>query len=1131
MAVINRKSLGRLLNMVVIWLFTIVVTIWLANRSKPEFVHFEEKTTVTRIFIASELTTISNKLSLLWTSTRDNNLRKTSYPCKHRYGLQLHINHKNLHLLLCILLAGDIATNPGPYTTTLPSARSHSQYQPIKQESKGNSATCVVINARSLKSQHMLDGNKLCNISRFQELVYSESADLVWVTETWLTKDIENTEILHNEYSIYRNDRESRAGGGVMLAVKSSSFISSREVVDLKADIEVISTELITNSKLKFVICCCYRPPNADHSWLEKFNSFMAQLSSRHNNIIICGDFNFPKLRWNSPIAISGADEVMFTEQLNDFFLTQVNTLPTRGNNVLDLVITSVPDQIENISKLNQIESGLFTDHDTIVFNLKTSIKAAPKLNRTVFDYRRGNIDDLCSALKIVDFHKIIESGVDINDCWKQWKDTFLGVVTKYIPTKRIKGRYSPPWMNGNIIHEIRKKEAVRRKLKSSPSGALRAKFKELRVRVKKLVRESRVSFFNSLDGYFKSNPKRFWSIFKLNNKQSSVPDMMSMNNDDEPASSHPRTVSTPAAIADLFNNYFTSVFSCDNLKETSSPPLSPSSDSCQSDFELTTEEVLGTLLKLDTSKATGPDGIPSRILKETAREIAPSLTQLFNRSLSCGEIPDEWKLANIVPVHKKGDKSHVENYRPISLLSIISKVLERCVLRNMRFNLLQLINSSQHGFIPGKSCTTQLLEVFDYIGSLLDGGKQTDVIYMDMSKAFDKVDHKVLIDKLRNCFGISGKLLRWFESYLLNRKQRVTVLGATSSAKSVLSGVPQGSILGPILFLLYVNDLPDAVEHSKIASFADDTKLFKQIDSTADASLLQSDLSSLENWSTSSGLVFNQEKCKCQRITRKVNAIKQEYTINNKSLVVTKKEKDLGIWITDTLAWSEHTHDRCMKTNKMLGFLRRSSMEITDVKIRRTLYLAIVRSALGYASQVWSPQSIELITRIERIQRRATKYILQLPFVCAETYKDRLISLDLLPICYWHEYLDLIFFFKAINNIITVSKEVLPEPIIPSRLTRSSVNTGVISFRPRKCKTVTYQRSFFIRVTRTYNSLPQHFRQKNLTLAQLKNLLLGYYRNAVTNCYDVDDARSWKSVCLKCNTSRSLIQPFLCCY
>ena len=281
-----------------------------------------------------------------------------------------------------------------------------------------------------------------------------------------------------------------------------------------------------------------------------------------------------------------------------------------------------------------------------------------------------------------------------------------------------------------------------------------------------------------------------------------------------------------------------------------------------------------------------------------------------------------------------------------------------------------------------------------------------------------------------------------------------------------------------------------------------------------------QSDLSNLENWSTSSGLVFNKDKCKCQRITRKKNPIKHEYKINNKSLVVTDKEKDLGIWITDTLSWSCHTRDRCAKANKMLGFLRRAATEITDIKIRRTLYLSIVRSTLGYATHVWSPQSIDLIRRTERIQRRATKFILKLPYVCGETYKDRLISLNLLPITYWHEFLDIMFFFKAINNIITVSNEVPPQ-----------VDTNVLSFRPRKCKTLTYQRSFFIRAIRTYNCLPESLRQKDLSLVRFRTLLLDYYHNAVKTSYDVDDARTWRTVCLKCNTSRKPTQPLTCCY
>ena len=170
---------------------------------------------------------------------------------------------------------------------------------------------------------------------------------------------------------------------------------------------------------------------------------------------------------------------------------------------------------------------------------------------------------------------------------------------------------------------------------------------------------------------------------------------------------------------------------------------------------------------------------IPPRILKECAHQFAPSLCLLFSQSLQNGSIPQEWKLANIIPIHKKGDISDVENYRPISLLSVISKVLERCVLRKLRDHLMSLINSTQHSFIPGRLCTTQLVEVLHYIGSILDSGKQTDMIFMDMSKAFDKVSHTALINKLRK-YNIGGSLLQWFTSYLHDRQQRVTTLIST---------------------------------------------------------------------------------------------------------------------------------------------------------------------------------------------------------------------------------------------------------------------------------------------------------------------------------------------------------------
>ena len=234
--------------------------------------------------------------------------------------MQLDVKQKPAHLLLLILLAGDVATNPGP------------------PKSGSNFVNFIVINARSLKSRHFVNSRKLCHLLCFQDLVYSEQADLVWVTETCLTDDVHNCEILKNSYSVYRKDRKTRQGGGVMLAVKASSFITSKEIEDINVNIEVMSCEITVNSNLRYAICCCYRPPNVDASWLEEFNSFLVQLTSRYRNILICGEFNFPKINWHEDASVTSSNETEFVEESNDFYFTQVNTLPTRGEHILDLI-------------------------------------------------------------------------------------------------------------------------------------------------------------------------------------------------------------------------------------------------------------------------------------------------------------------------------------------------------------------------------------------------------------------------------------------------------------------------------------------------------------------------------------------------------------------------------------------------------------------------------------------------------------------------------------------------------------------------------------------------------------------------------------------------------------------------
>ena len=308
-------------------------------------------------------------------------------------------------------------------------------------------------------------------------------------------------------------------------------------------------------------------------------------------------------------------------------------------------------------------------------------------------------------------------------------------------------------------------------------------------------------------------------------------------------------TGKTPRDKAEVLNSYFSPAFqkSTVNLENgdieiASHFPI---------DFELSEifvseEEVINYLRNLDDNKSHGPDEIHPRLLKVCCEQIGPSLCALFNHSLDCGRLPTEWKSANITPVYKKGSKELAENYRQISLLSIVSKTLERCVCNNLYHHVSGLISKDQHGFIRNRSCVTQLLSVFHTIGGNLDRNIQTDILYLDFAKAFDSVNHSILLAKLKS-YGVTGKLWSLFAHYPHGRFQRVVVDGVASQWTSVSSGVPQGSILGPILFIIFINDLPNSITHkSKMALHADDSKVYSNISSIQCCKSLQQSPDSL---------------------------------------------------------------------------------------------------------------------------------------------------------------------------------------------------------------------------------------------------------------------------------------------
>jgi len=371
--------------------------------------------------------------------------------------------------------------------------------------------------------------------------------------------------------------------------------------------------------------------------------------------------------------------------------------------------------------------------------------------------------------------------------------------------------------------------------------------------------------------------------------------------------------------------------------------------------LQIETEDVTKKLQKLKISKSAGPDGFHPRVLKETAKAISPVMANIFNKSLTEKTVPTKWKDGHITAIHKKGKKTMAENYRPISLTSVIGKVMEKFVRDALVDHMIKhnLFCDAQHGFVPGRSCMTQLLVTLEMWTEMIDKSEPIDVIYLDFKKAFDTVPHHRLISKLK-AYGISGPLLDWIKDFLTDRRQKVIVNQKSSEFKTVTSGIPQGSVLGPILFVIFINDLPETVK-TTVKIFADDTKLFHCTKTAQQQQQLQDDLNKLTQWSEEWQLLFNENKCKVMHLGR--NNQHKEYKMNKTTLEAVNEEKDLGVIIDNKLLFHNHVATAVNKASRLLGLIK-GTFTCLDENTIPHLYKALVRPHLEYGNVIWSPHT-----------------------------------------------------------------------------------------------------------------------------------------------------------------------------
>ena len=438
-------------------------------------------------------------------------------------------------------------------------------------------------------------------------------------------------------------------------------------------------------------------------------------------------------------------------------------------------------------------------------------------------------------------------------------------------------------------------------------------KFKVSRLKFKSLIRSKMRA---NLD-YCNRNmlTKIFWLHVKSSKNFSRIPEVMFYEG---------LTANEPLAKANMFNQYFYKQFSEPSCYETN---IEFDND-ITFDIDFSAPRVKLLLDNLDINKAQGPDAISGAVLKNCSETLAYPLSILFNLSYNTGYIPQEWKFANVVPVHKKDDKNKVINYRPISLISLVMKVFERILYDELLTRTIDKIDKRQHGFLRNRSYNSNLLLFTESIARSLHEKIGTDIIYFDFAKAFDTVSHDLILKKLKTQYNIDGTLLKFFAEYLRSRKQRVILDNFISESVDVLSGVPQGSILGPLLFVLFINDIYANIDNdSNIALFADVTKIWRDINSESDCETLQNDINTLSIWSRNNKMSFHPDKCEALSIydcrpdfVKVLPFALRYYNINGNVIEFCENERDLGVIVSSNFKWDKQ-HDKILKKPSNVRF------------------------------------------------------------------------------------------------------------------------------------------------------------------------------------------------------------------
>lgn len=809
-------------------------------------------------------------------------------------------------------------------------------------------------------------------------------------------------------------------------------------------DHESISLKLSFRGRSIFLFAV-YRAPDSPPQFLRDLSEHMS--SFKHKNVVLVGDFNLPNTNWE--LASSNSRHCANAEHLFDIMLChnlkQVVGQPTRihgsSASILDLIFVNRSFEMFSVS----IHQGL-SDHELVYFtcDFVADKCAVPSKTVLVKDFSRARDE---SVLDCLDLCLSTFVGTDTSDLWIKFKDICTYCINQFIPSRAKKSGKSNPWITREILHLKRKLKRLRRA--RVPHNIIQMKQASLN---KAVAAAKRHYFQNILPNFIRNAPQKFWNF--LSKEKKSLPAMM-----------HEGTLLTNKKdIADKFNSYFHSVFSQSANNFTTR-------DSCsQPVHDLVSQPgIFAMLLNLKTKATPGPDEIPNSFLHRYAEMVSHFLAIIFRASLLSSSLPPDWRVARVVPIHKTGDTAFFNNYRPISLTSSCCKLLEHIVANYIKTFLddNNKLSAFQHGFRKGFSTVTQLTSVIHNFAQVLDHSGQIDVIFLDFKKAFDLVPHNKLIHKLET-IGLPSFIVNWVAAYLSNRFQYVSIDGHCSNKLPVTSGVPQGSVLGPLLFLIYINDITDIISHPvQIRLFADDCVLFNEVKVQDDQILLNHNLHNVSEWCVKWGMELNADKTVFMRITNKRNSHFFSYNLPTRHLSEVKEYKYLGVTLTNNLSWNKHIETVCSSSFRNLCFLRHK-LKLAPPNVKQLAYYTMIRPKLEYACTVWDPHTKTNINALERIQRKAVRFIFS-KYRTTDSPSALLLQHNIQSLETRRRILRLRFLFLLKTNKLSMAPDLYLQPIT----SRSTRNRHTESLKPYFARTNIFKFSFFPRTITEWNQLP----------------------------------------------------------